>query len=94
MDADGTLLGVVSRADLLKVFLRTDDDLAAEVRREVVERLFPLSRRDITVEVTHGVVTLRGRNRDPHLIPVATRLARAVEGVVGVHSRLEGPASP
>ncbi|WP_323183638.1 CBS domain-containing protein [Streptomyces virginiae] len=32
VDADGTLKGVVSRADLLKVFLRT-----------VVERLFPLS---------------------------------------------------
>lgn len=41
VDADGTLLGIVSRADLLKVFLRADDDLAAEVRREVVDRLFP-----------------------------------------------------
>ncbi|WP_327733531.1 CBS domain-containing protein [Streptomyces nojiriensis] len=93
VDADGTLLGIVSRADLLKVFLRSDDDLAAEVRREVVERLFPLSHRDITVSVTHGIVTLTGRTRDPHLIPVATRLARAVEGVVGVHCRLEGPTS-
>ncbi|MFE5806083.1 CBS domain-containing protein [Streptomyces sp. NPDC056491] len=93
VDADGTLLGIVSRADLLKVFLRSDDDLAAEVRREVVERLFPLSHRDIKVDVTHGIVALTGRTRDPHLVPVATRLARAVEGVVGVHCRLEGPPS-
>ncbi|MFI9186515.1 CBS domain-containing protein [Streptomyces goshikiensis] len=93
VDADGTLLGIVSRADLLKVFLRSDEDLASEVRREVAERLFPLSHRDIGVDVTHGIVTLTGRIRDPHLIPVATRLARAVEGVVGVHCRLEGPAA-
>ncbi|MGW0750494.1 CBS domain-containing protein [Streptomyces sp. NPDC002587] len=93
VDADGALKGIVSRADLLKVFLRTDDDLAAEVRREVVERVFPLSHGDVTVDVAQGVVTLTGPVRDPHLIPVAARLARAVEGVVGVHCRLEGPAT-
>jgi hypothetical protein len=38
---EGLLEGVVSCADLLKVFLRDDEDLAEEVRREVVERLFP-----------------------------------------------------
>ncbi|MFJ2592348.1 CBS domain-containing protein [Streptomyces erythrochromogenes] len=88
VDADGTLKGIVSRADLLKIFLRTDDDLAAEVLREVVERLFPLSPRDIKIDVTHGVVTLRGHVRDAHLVPVATRLAQAVEGVVDVRCRL------
>ncbi|WP_328924023.1 CBS domain-containing protein [Streptomyces sp. NBC_00190] len=93
VDADGTLLGIVSRADLLKVFLRADDDLAAEVRREVVEPVFPVSHGDVTVNVTHGIVTLTGKTRDPHLIPLAARLAQGVEGVVGVHCRLECPAS-
>ncbi len=90
VDADGTLQGIVSRADLLKVFLRSDDELAAEVRREVVDRLFPVSHREVRVEVTHGVVTLAGRVRDTRLIPAAARLAQAVEGVVGVTCRLEG----
>ncbi|MFE2476067.1 CBS domain-containing protein [Streptomyces sp. NPDC059389] len=93
VDADDTLLGIVSRADLLKVFLRSDDALAAEIRHEVVEHLFPLSHRDITVDVRHGIVTLSGKTRDPHLIPVAARLARAVEGVVDVRCRLKGPTS-
>ena len=35
VDGRGLLKGIVSRADLLKVFLRTDDDLAGEVRRDV-----------------------------------------------------------
>ncbi|MGW4163425.1 CBS domain-containing protein [Streptomyces sp. NPDC004788] len=88
VDASGTLRGIVSRVDLLKVFLRPDDDLAAEVRAEVVERLFPLSRAEVGVTVTGGIVTLSGPVRDGSLIPVAERLARAVEGVVDVRCRL------
>ncbi|MFB7462297.1 CBS domain-containing protein [Streptomyces sp. NPDC056224] len=93
VDADGILKGIVSRADLLKVFLRSDDELAAEIRHEVVEQLFPVSRGTVKVDVTHGVVTLSGGVRDARRIPMATRLAQAVEGVVGVHNRLEALAS-
>ncbi|MGW2559439.1 CBS domain-containing protein [Streptomyces sp. NPDC001514] len=91
VDADGILQGIVSRADLLKVFLRPDDAIAADVRREVVDRLFAVSRRDIQVDVSEGVVTLTGRVRDSKLIPVATRLTHAVDGVVGVNCSLTGP---
>ncbi|MFI9645856.1 CBS domain-containing protein [Streptomyces sp. NPDC052040] len=38
---DGALLGIVSRSDLLKVFLRDDEDIAEEVRDEIVAHLFP-----------------------------------------------------
>ncbi|MCX5107783.1 CBS domain-containing protein [Streptomyces sp. NBC_00378] len=93
VDADGTLKGIVSRADLLKIFLRPDDELAAEIRREVVDRLFPGAQRDVKVDVTRGVATLTGRVPEAALIPVAARLAQSVEGVVGVDCRLEGPAS-
>ncbi|AWZ09984.1 hypothetical protein DRB96_01645 [Streptomyces sp. ICC1] len=85
--------GIVSRADLLKVFLRPDDDLAAEIRGEVVDRLFPVSHRGVKVDVTHGVATLTGSVRDTQLIPVATRLSQAVEGVVSVNCHLEGMPS-
>ncbi|MCX5098272.1 CBS domain-containing protein [Streptomyces sp. NBC_00439] len=93
VDADGRLKGIVSRADLLKIFLRPDDNLAAEIRREVVDRLFPDSHRDVKVGVTWGVAMLTGRVPDASLIPVAARLAQSVEGVVSVDCRLEGPES-
>lgn len=93
VDADGSLKGIVSRADLLEVFLRADDELAAEIRREVVNRLFPVSHHDVKVSVTWGVATLTGRVRDVTLIPVAARLAQSVEGVVSVDCRLEGLTS-
>ncbi|MFE0642420.1 CBS domain-containing protein [Streptomyces sp. NPDC058877] len=88
VDASGTIQGIVSRADLLKVFLRTDEDLAAEVRREVVEHLFPLSHRQVEVRVDGGVVTLSGEIRDTARVPLAVRLTRAVEGVVDVRCEL------
>lgn len=80
----GVLEGIVSRADLLKVFLRDDEDIAEEVRREVVAYLFPAPASAVRVRVHDGVVQLAGRVRDTSLIPVAARLVRAVEGVVDV----------
>ncbi|GGY41757.1 CBS domain-containing protein [Streptomyces tanashiensis] len=91
VDASGTIQGIVSRADLLKVFLRPDDDLAAEVRRDVVDHLFPLSSGQVQVRVDAGVVTLSGEVRDSARIPIAERLARAVEGVVDVRCELSTP---
>ncbi|KUM84237.1 MULTISPECIES: CBS domain-containing protein [Streptomyces] len=91
VDATGHLEGIVSRADLLKVFLRDDEDVAGEIRREVVSYLFPSPESAVLVEVRDGVVTLGGRVRDTSLVPVAARLVRAVEGVVDVEFALDGP---
>ncbi|WP_127361145.1 CBS domain-containing protein [Actinacidiphila soli] len=98
VDDAGMLQGIVSRADLLKVFLRPDEDIEEEVRRTVVSYLFPALSHTIHVTVHDGVVTLRGQIRDTSLIWVAARLVRAVEGVVDVESQLTGesaaPAGP
>ncbi|MEW2567298.1 CBS domain-containing protein [Streptomyces sp. NPDC047070] len=90
VDGSGTLRGVVSRADLLKVFLRDDEEMAEEVRREVVSYLFPPPSSSVWTEVRGGVVKLSGHVRDTSLVPVAARLARAVEGVVDVEFDLSG----
>ncbi|MDR6975945.1 CBS-domain-containing membrane protein [Streptomyces sp. 3330] len=90
IDGEGKLEGVVSRSDLLKVFLRDDEDLTGEVRHEVVDRLFPLSADHVRVDVSEGVVTLTGWVDGAELIPVAERLARAVEGIVDVRCHLAG----
>ncbi|MBZ9594289.1 CBS domain-containing protein [Streptomyces erythrochromogenes] len=89
VDGDGILKGIVSRGDLLKVFLRSDEDLTAEVRRSVVTHLFPLSHGAVRVAVSHGVATLTGQVKDRTLIPVAERLTRSVEGIVDVHCHLQ-----
>ncbi|MGX1760315.1 CBS domain-containing protein [Streptomyces lydicus] len=91
VDNAGLLQGIVSRSDLLKVFLRSDEDLAEEVRAEIVTRLFGDSAKHLEVTVTDGVVSLHGTVRDTSLLPVVARLVRAVEGVVDVAFDVTGP---
>ncbi|RAJ77096.1 MULTISPECIES: CBS domain-containing protein [unclassified Streptomyces] len=88
--AGGSLEGIVSRSDLLKVFLRPDEEIAEEVRHTVAAYLFPDEQ--ITVVVADGVVTFGGTLRNRNLVPVAARLARAVEGVVDIRMDFTGPA--
>lgn len=94
VDDHGLLQGVVSRSDLLKVFLRPDEDIAEEVRAEVVEHLHPALPRSVEVRVRDGVVTLSGHVSDTSLIPLVARLVRAVEGVVTFDCRLSSSPRP
>ncbi len=91
---DGKLIGIVSRRDLLSVFLRSDAQIAEEVRELLTEVLFA-DPESITVAVHQGVVTLAGQPgaQDHHdLIPVAMRLIWDIDGVVDVVDRLTAPA--
>ena len=83
VDSVGLLQGVVSRSDLLKVFLRTDEQIAEEVRHGVLAQL-PAGAEGLTVSVADGVVTLGGALPDRALVPVVARAVRAVEGVVDI----------
>ncbi|MEY2225564.1 CBS domain-containing protein [Streptomyces sp. BF23-19] len=84
----GMLEGVVSRSDLLKVFLRTDEEIEEEIRDAVLAELAPPV--DLQASVKDGVVTLRGSLRNRALVPLVARAIRAVEGVVDVRMELEG----
>ncbi|MFE9017952.1 CBS domain-containing protein [Streptomyces sp. NPDC007808] len=82
VDAVGILQGVVSRSDLLKVFLRSDEEIAEEIRHDVLTQL-PITQ-DVSVTVSDGVVTLGGPLADRAFVPLVTRAVRAVEGVVDI----------
>ncbi|MGW2209676.1 CBS domain-containing protein [Streptomyces sp. NPDC001781] len=86
--SEGLLDGVVSRGDLLKPFLRPDGDLADEIRRDVVDVLFPAPVEPVHIVVDDGVVTVTGRVGEAASVDVAARMIRGVEGVVGVDCRL------
>lgn len=84
VDANGALQGVVSRGDLLKVFLRTDEDIARDVRGIVMVDLLPEAWQSVGIEVADGIVTVSGLLADRSLVPVVARLVRSVDGVVDV----------
>lgn len=83
VDGEGRLTGIVSRSDLLKVFLREDEEIAEEIRRDAFA-LLPGAGAELRVQVEKGVATVRGRLPDSSLAPVAARLIRSVAGVVDV----------
>jgi CBS domain-containing protein len=90
VDQDGKLLGIVSRRDLLSVFLRPDQEVAADVR-ELLDDIMPAEPAAVTATVHDGVVILTGNPQAPEdskLIPVAIRLIWDVEGVIDVDNRL------
>jgi CBS domain-containing protein len=88
VDPAGPLLGIVSRADLLKVFLRSDADIAREVRQQVLVRAMWVDPDTVVVEVRDGVVTLTGQLERRSLIPITVSLVRGLDGVVDVVDRL------
>jgi CBS domain-containing protein len=86
----GKLIGIVSRRDLLGVFLRPDEDIAGDVR-EMLAQLPQVDPGDVTITVRNGIVTLAGLlgSAEEHdLIRVAGRLAWDVDGVVDVVNNL------
>jgi CBS-domain-containing membrane protein len=88
LDPAGPLAGIVSRADLLKVFLRSDDQIAREVRQDVLRRALWVDPDTVDVEVRDGVVTLTGQLERRSLIPITVSLVHGVAGVVEVVDRL------
>ncbi len=89
VDEDGRLLGIVSRRDLLAVFLRSDPDLRDEVVHRVLGDVLSIDPATIPVRVRNGVVTLEGRVERKSMLPLITELVGAVEGVVGIDVRTE-----
>jgi CBS-domain-containing membrane protein len=85
---DGVLLGVVSRADLLGVFLRADAEIAAEIRRDVFERSLDTPAAQVQVAVADGQVVLDGTVERRSWVRVAGELVEGVDGVVSVLNRL------
>jgi CBS domain-containing protein len=93
VDGARRMVGIVSRRDLLRVFDRTDEEIAAEVKSDLA-RSGHRADGDVSVAVDGGVVTLDGRIRDLADIPVMCRLAWLVPGVVDVvHHLTVVPAS-
>jgi CBS domain-containing protein len=71
---DGKLVGIVSRRDLLSVFLRPDADIIHDVR-QVLDELALTDPKAVIVTVKHGVVTLTGTVPPaPDLVPLALQL--------------------
>lgn len=88
VDEADRLLGIVSRRDLLRIFLRRDDAIREEITGDLLRRTMGLDPGDVTVEVHDGRVVLGGAVEYRSLIPVIEQLCGGVDGVVSVAGRI------
>jgi len=88
VDSDGRLVGIVSRSDLLRPYLRSDEELREEISHGVLLRTMWMDPREFTVTVDQGIVTIRGEVERSSTIPILVGIIRSVPGVVDVIERV------
>ena len=88
VDAEGALIGIVTRADLVRAFVRSDEEILVEIRDDVIRRTLWIESDSIQVAVENGEVRLSGEvdtKADAEMIP---SFVQRVPGVVSVLSKL------
>ena len=91
VDTDGVLLGIVTRADLLRVFLEDDAEIHAQILDDIIVRQKALGPSDLKVFVNEGIVTLRGELANRQMVQQLLESVHAIPAVVAVKSRLTSP---
>ena len=85
---DGVLVGIVTRADLVEAFARSDAEIEREIREHVIGRMTFIRSDRVHVEVSGGEVVLQGELESQYGAELLARLVARVIGVVAVHSEL------
>ncbi|HUK70200.1 MAG TPA: CBS domain-containing protein [Streptosporangiaceae bacterium] len=86
--ATGRMVGLMTRSDALNAYLRRDDDIQEEIRREILGGEFATDTADVTVTTICGVVRLNGHVRRHDVVSRLVCAVREVEGVVRVEEHL------
>jgi CBS domain-containing protein len=91
VDDQGMLIGIVTRADLVRAFLRPDSEIEREIREDLVVRTLWIAPERVNVTVDHGEVSLRGEVESQADAETLVKFAQRVPGVVTVLSKLKWP---
>jgi CBS domain-containing protein len=83
---DGRLVGIVTRADLVRAFTRPDEEIRREIEQDVLLHTLWIRPADVSIEVDDGVVALRGTLDTKTASELVTAYVRRVPGVVDVHA--------
>lgn len=84
LDGDARLLGVVSRADILTVFTRSDADIEREIRHHILAQVLAIDPQSVDVTVDQGHVALGGTVDAKTEAALLEELASRVDGVIAV----------
>lgn len=85
---DSGLVGIFTRADVVNAFVRPDEEIEREIRRDVAENALWIDPSGLQVTVEGGVVTLGGEVERRSDAVLLEKFAAAVPGVVSLRSEL------
>jgi CBS domain-containing protein len=88
---DGTLIGIVTRSDVLSVYRRPDAEIQRAIAEDLILDTFLCDPARFSVTVKDGVVTIEGTPESASVGRDIIGAARHVEGVVAVRDRLSYP---
>jgi CBS domain-containing protein len=91
VDDSGRLVGIVSRADVLSVYSRPDEDIRHDVTEGIILDTLLCDPSRFTVTVKDGIVTIEGMPETAGVGRDLIEEIRHVEGVVAVRDRLSYP---
>ena len=83
---DGRIVGIVTRADLIRAYVRSDDELARTIREDVLLRILWLDPSVFTVVVTDGVASISGWVERRSTAEMVERAVSMVPGIIDVHA--------
>jgi CBS domain-containing protein len=84
----GRLAGIVTRADLVRAFSRSDDEIEREIAEDVLLNTLWVAPESVELEVSEGHVSIRGRVDSRTLSELIVGYVRRVPGVVDVDADL------
>lgn len=82
----GRLVGIVTRANLVRAYVRSDDELAMTIREEVLLHILWLDPRLFTVAVTDGVASISGRVQRRSTAEMIAPTVSMVPGIIDVRA--------
>ena len=85
---DGRLLGIVTRADLVRAFTRQDAEIAMEIQKDILQRVLWAEPSAIEIVVREGEVEVAGELETSTDVQIFEQLVEKVPGVVSVESRV------
>jgi CBS domain-containing protein len=82
------LVGIVTRADLVRAFQRSDEEIKTEIVEDVLRRALWVDPETLDVTVQNGEVTITGEVEAHSDARVLAKLVQRVPGVVSLDSQL------
>jgi CBS domain-containing protein len=84
----GRLVGIVTRADLVRAYVRSDDELADIIRDDVIRRMLWLDPASFAVEVDRGIASISGHVDRRSTAEMVEQATAAVPGIVEVEASI------